>query len=267
MAAKPKPKTAPSKPAAKPSTALAKVPSKALALNNMRRDANRGLEKIESQDVSIPFLTILQTNSPQVKKNNEKFIRGAEPGHILDTARQVAMPSARIISCGFEKCQIEWVIREDGGGFVKKHPRDTPLVDQVEIDAKGRKILPNENQLVETALFYVVYEDPTDKVWRQAVLSMKSTQLKKARRICTILQQQTGSDDQGTFTLPSYATIFFVTGDADEQNEHGEWKGWTIEVDGRVEDQDLYDRARAFGEMFANQSVEVNHNNEVEIDS
>ncbi|HKU52551.1 MAG TPA: hypothetical protein VJQ25_08795, partial [Nitrospira sp.] len=53
--------------------------------NLMMEDAQEDLG-FERGDVAIPFLRILQSNSPQVKKQNAKYVIDAEAGMFFNTA-------------------------------------------------------------------------------------------------------------------------------------------------------------------------------------
>ncbi|HSH65320.1 MAG TPA: hypothetical protein VLB84_05840, partial [Bacteroidia bacterium] len=48
-------------------------------------DFGAGFEDASQNSFSIPILRILQDQSPQVKRHNEKYIEGAKPGMIFNT--------------------------------------------------------------------------------------------------------------------------------------------------------------------------------------
>ena len=48
-------------------------------------DAGRGLENVDKDCFAIPFLTILQSGSPQCKKSDGAYIKGAEEGMLFNT--------------------------------------------------------------------------------------------------------------------------------------------------------------------------------------
>lgn len=262
------PKKATPAPAKKKSTAVAvrgntEVSTNVLAA--MAQDAGKGLENMSAADVSMPFLTIIQSGSPQLKTKNEKYVKGAEEGNILETSTNTPMDSTRVIICSYEKCFIEWVPREKGGGFVRKHDRNTDEMNNTKKGPKGENILPNGNHLVETAIFYVLFENPEGD-WKRAVLSMKSTQLKKARKICTTMSNQIVEVNGSKVLIPSYGSIFALRGDAEEDNDQGSWRGWAVELDGRVTDLNVYNEAKAFSAIVMNEGVAVNHNNADDIE-
>ena len=48
--------------------------------------SGEGLDNITLEDQTTPFLVILQTLSPQCLKDNDAYIKGAEPGLFFNTA-------------------------------------------------------------------------------------------------------------------------------------------------------------------------------------
>ena len=83
---------------------------------SFEEDANIGLESIGKGDLAIPFLTILQSNSPQLME--DKSLR---PGMIYDTVLKKGYEEILVTPCNYEKQYIEWTPREQGGGLVATH--------------------------------------------------------------------------------------------------------------------------------------------------
>ena len=48
-------------------------------------DANAGSQNMTQDDLALPFLKVLGQLSPEVNKQNAKFIKGAEPGMIVNS--------------------------------------------------------------------------------------------------------------------------------------------------------------------------------------
>ena len=65
--------------ARKESTAVANI------MDDLYEAAGQGMETIGAEDMQIPFLRILQPLSPQLIKNDPKFIKGASAGDIFNT--------------------------------------------------------------------------------------------------------------------------------------------------------------------------------------
>ena len=48
-------------------------------------DASAGSQNITQEDLALPFLKVLGQLSPEINKQNAKFINGAEPGMIVNS--------------------------------------------------------------------------------------------------------------------------------------------------------------------------------------
>ena len=57
----------------------------ALSSNIFEADAGAGSQNIAQDDLALPFLKVLGQLSPEINKQNAKFINGAEPGMIVNS--------------------------------------------------------------------------------------------------------------------------------------------------------------------------------------
>ena len=196
-----------------------------LAISDIYSDAGgTGLEGIGIADLAIPYIAILQALSPQVKKGSPNRIAGAEEGDIYNNvSKQVWKGETGIvvIPCHYAKRYIEWVPREEGGGFVAPHDDESILKQCVRND-KNRDILPNGNEIVTTAYHSVVIvewegEDAELKLSR-AVISMIRTQLKKSRAWNSQISGLQRVVNGKLVTPPSFASIYRLSTETEEKN-------------------------------------------------
>ena len=137
--------------------------------------AGGGLEEVTSEDVQIPFLRVLQALSPQIKKSDPAYIKGAEQGGIFNTVTKKFWngdDGVLVIPTYFQKKLLEFVPRSEGGGFVGEiNPKNLPKI----VKENGMEMLENGNELVRTAQHYVkiVHDDGT---LENAIVDMKKTQ-------------------------------------------------------------------------------------------
>jgi len=157
-------------------------------------DVGAGNENLTTSDIAIPYIGILQALSPQVTKGAPEYIKGAEPGFFFQNVNLITWNPEEaplmIVPCAFDRVVNEWVPRDSGGGLVGVHPVNTPLLREAKPNDKGIPTLPNGNNLIDTATHYVLYLSPMTDRYEPAVISMKSTALKKSRLWNSLLTQQ-----------------------------------------------------------------------------
>ena len=153
---------------------VTKKQSGALQVIDFAADANVGLEKMTASDLAIPFISLIQKTSPQIEE-----IDGAKPGMIFNSVTNKLYKEITVLPCGYKRSFVEWKPREKGGGYVGEHTPDSELAGKPRND-RGEVVLENGNILVETAYQFILLIDGNNA--ETAVISMSSTQLKKARR-------------------------------------------------------------------------------------
>lgn len=192
--------------------------------------ANEGLESVSAQDLAIPYLRLLAALSPQVNKRDGAYVEGAEAGMIYNTVENVAYDGeigVRVVPCYYRRVYVEWKPREKGGGYVATYNSDDPIVNKTYRDDRGNDILPNGNLLTNTAEFYVLLIDKNGSR-KRCLITMTSTQLKKARKWLTQIQTKTGETEDGrVFTMPMMSHVYVLTS-MEERNDKGSWFGWEV---------------------------------------
>ena len=225
--------------------------NKALVAATMYEDdANQGFEEANRDSYAIPFLAVLQSGSPQCKKSDGAYIKGAEEGMLFNTVSEQTVDGTvgvQIIPVHYKQSFIEWKPRESGGGFVAEHgvADGQSLMKQTTKDKDGHDCLPNGNFLVDTRSHYVLVLKG-DGAYEPAVMSMSSTQMKKSRRWMTVMQNlKMTRGDGSSFTPPMFSHQYHVT-TVPESNDKGSWFGWKIAIGDKVEDAGLYSSAKSF---------------------
>ena len=209
-----------------------------------------GFERTKTEDFGIPFIIIVQDGSPEVKKSHPAYatkkIEGAEPGSIINTqSRQVLNPDGApviFVPCSYERMYVEWKPRDEGGGFVRQHISDAILSQCKRSEEDNRDYLPNGNLIVTTAYFFGLLIDD-DGNGSQCVISMTSTQLKKARMWLNMAMSIKFDGPNGKFTPPLFSHKYALTTVA-ESNNDGSWMGWHIETAGPMSNKALIENAK-----------------------
>tara|TARA_Y100001938_G_scaffold150764_1_gene243293 strand:+ start:2385 stop:3176 length:792 start_codon:yes stop_codon:yes gene_type:complete len=226
-----------------------------------------GLEALGTEDYALPFLRVIQSNSPQIKKSEPtKYIEGAEEGDLFNTlTKQVfrGEEGALVVPCAYVKKFIEWVPIDQGGGLVRDdHPAS--IVNQCTRSADNRQLLlDNGNEIVETSQYFLMLVD-NEEVPEQVLLSCTSTQLTFARRWNTMLRTAHVKNNAGESVLaPMFAYTYRIKTGI-QSNNRGSWYGLSVERD-RPTSMQVAKLSKEF--MVAARAGEVNVKQEGSIDS
>lgn len=231
--------------------------------------ANEGLESVSAQDLAIPYLRILAQLSPQVNKRDGAYVQGAEAGMIYNTVENVVYDGekgVKVIPCYYRRVYVEWKPREQGGGYVATHGADDPIVKRTYKDGKGKDVLENGNILENTAEFYVLLVDEDGSI-KRCLITMTSTQLKKARKWLTQIQTTMGKGKDGRmFVMPMMSHVYNLS-TVEERNDKGSWFGWEVSRE-RVlsladeNDAALFEMAVGFSKSVKSGEVKVKQEQE-----
>jgi len=166
--------------------ALAEMP---MSIDDLVKDEQLG-GKMGLQDIAIPYMYVLQTNSPQVNPDHAKYIPEAKAGMLylsnLEKVYDGRDAGLLIVPCYYERLVTEWTPRNAGGGLVASHDPDAEILKTARpkiVDEKEMLVLPNGHQLVETAYHYMLAKLPDMGAWVQCIAPFKSTALKASRRM------------------------------------------------------------------------------------
>jgi len=210
----------------KTTKAVAKRKDDSLAID-YGQHGGAGFEDVGGEDLAIPFITILQSNSPQV---NDDEPEGSKAGMLYNTVTQDLIDGNEgllFVPCHQHKAYVEWVPRNDGGGFVALHDYGSKEVSEAISDhgSKFGRIPFNKNEIIETKYFYGLIIDPdSGNVVSFAVISFTSTKLKPFRNALSSMYMVEGRNPLFAFQLRIATTK--------QKNEHGTFFNFTISPEG-----------------------------------
>lgn len=235
------------------------------AVLDFAEDAGTGFGNLSAQDVSIPFIAILQQLSPQLKR--ETKVEGAEEGSIFNPVTQEVIDGEEgivVIPCAYQKRWVEWKPRTTGGGFVKHH--DTAdILSQCSQDEKMNEILPNGNFIVATAYYYVLLKTETG-TWTKAVLSWTKTQLKKSKKWNTIMSSIRFPKADGSVFTPAIFSHSYRLKTVRETKSTFSWFGWEVAMEGVLTDKNVYAIAKALHQEVEKGELKVKPVEEVAVE-
>lgn len=215
----------------------------------------------DPNDSSLPFLAIIQSNSPQIIEENSKYIPDAKAGFIFNTATRVAWPSRMskqeegvlVIPCGQQKQWVEW--KPNRGGYAGSHPFSMETIRslgarkmKMVVEGKEREqiVLPSGNILTETAYTFLIVEG------MPMVLGASSTALGAMRDWMSYRRAQR----IGGRELPSFAKQYRLR-TVQQTKDNNTWYNWSFQDAGFVADPVLYDAAKGFAQAIADGEVSV----------
>lgn len=217
-------------------------------ISQLEADSHLG-GKVTLKDMSVPFLYILQTNSPQVNPDSPKYIKDARAGMFYLTVIEKVFEGREegiyIIPCYYERKLPEWRPREKGGGIIATHPADGDILMQSKPNEKGVPTLQNGNLLIDTAYHYVLVNDKNTNQWHQAIFPMKSTALKISRKFNSLVTSLTipGRD----VSAPRFLYKWNLRS-IKEEKDGNVWSSPMIAMSNMV-DQTQYANAKAYCEV------------------
>lgn len=235
--------------------------SVALALmTDFEGDAHHGFDGMSQEDFALPFLRLLTNTSPEVG-----VMDGAMPGKVLNSVSGKlydGKSGIEVVPCAYVRQYIEWAPRGSGSGApINIYPATSDVLSRTHrVPGENKDYLDNGNYIENTANHYVmVVED--DGSWSPALITMKSTQLKKSRKWNSMMMSVKMMGSNGPFTPPMYSQLYRLTTQA-ESNDKGKWFGWEVERIGPVEDKYLYIAAKAFAGQISAGEIKVKHEGE-----
>ena len=232
----------------------------------------------KTEDNVIPFLVILQDMSPQVKQREPAYVKGAQPGCLINRATgQLWTPDKdtgllvnadgdpmRVQPVLMQRAIVEWVPRASGGGMAGRHPHEKPTIEDslracggVERpdprDSKGQKKIwkLGNNDLTDTRYQYVNIVRSDGRV-EPAVIGFASTGHQAARQWMALQRNMM----VGSKVAPAWFANYGVKA-LQRKNASGEWfvlafedPQWVAEAQTRAAGRSLYDSISS-GELRA----------------
>lgn len=217
-------------------------------------------------DLAIPFIGVLQKGSPQVDDAHAKYIEGAKVGMALNTVTGSVIDMRRgkdgkggveVILCYYDKKFVEWVPREDGGGFVAQFEPGAPEIDKCFLNDKKRLVTPDGNLMVETAYHYILIRENPKEPWQWAVFPSKSSSLKMTRKWNSMVASLVVKGKDGKSIKPPVFSQVWLLSTYPDQKDDFTWAACDIAHIGSVSDIETYEMAKAFATAVKSGAVRV----------
>jgi len=188
----------------------------------------QGLDDLDSSDRSVPFLKVLEKNSPEIET-----VDGAKAGMIIDTATLKLYETIRFVPACREHTFVEWVPIDNGGGLVASYGMGEDIAKWAKTQ-RGKISLRNGNDLVETFyLFGILLPEEGDDEGepKPVVVSFTSTRIKTYKSIVnrsdSIMLLGSGGRK---FKAPWFCHVWRI-GTLKKQDGNQSWFVYTAEFD------------------------------------
>jgi len=228
-------------------------------LDELTADSAQYEEKLGKDDVSIPFLGILQSLSPQCIDGDGAYMEDARPGMFLNnvsmTLYEGKQEGVLILPLKYNSSYIEWIPRSAGGGFVKEYSIAEGSTINTQLNDINHDIITEDsplgtpgNQLSLTHTHFVFIVDPKTSSFEPAVISMTATQVKYSKKWNMVISTAKLPTNPPR-KAPRFFNLYRATTNL-EKNDQGSWYTWNIVKDKTVIEQDasmeLYREAKLF---------------------
>jgi hypothetical protein len=252
----------------------------ALDVIDIGEDAGLGMENLTRDEFLIPFIRILQSNSPQVDETSQTRVPGAKAGMFLNTGtgEMIDGKEGFIFVPVYREGRnfVEFTPRNLGGGFVGIRSVDDPLV--VELRTKQGEFgklwtgshrdqqgLPLDGtEIAETRYLYGLLMENEEAMPQRVVIGFSSTQIRKHKAFVGRYDNIVYMDKDGKPVKPTLWSHKWRVNSAPEKNKKGSFFGFVITLAAKKPDgsedrqiksyirrsEPLYHAGRAFYDMI-----------------
>lgn len=236
-----------------------------------------GMEGAGQEAFAIPFLAVLQKNSPQVDEDDSSaYVKGAKAGMLYETVSGKlydGREGALIVPCAYKRTFLRWGPRSgEGAGFRGEVSADEIATMRAAgkiVEVEGRLYAPLDDGSVnpqksdrfsETRNHFCLLVDTNELTVKQVLLSLTSTQVKKSKTLMSMLSGVRVGPPNNRRMPDTYANLVRIT-TVPESNEKGSWYGVKFELAGLVGSlpggmgRAVYELGREFNKSVAHGSV------------
>lgn len=177
-----------------------------------------GFEDTSSDSYAVPFVRILQPNSPQLLEDDDAYIDGAKPGMFFNTlSGDLYGKKLQVINVHFMRDFIEW--RPDRGGFVQSHGDNEDIKQRVvEVDGSDQ-IMDNGNLLQESRNHFILL--PEGRLEEgPMIFALTSTGIRHSKRWMSLIRRLKSPD--GKINNPLFMGVWDLSTALNETDE-GKW--------------------------------------------
>lgn len=244
--------------AAKTNTEVATATSSALAFGGgadvpeyLRNGKGRGSEEVQTKDMVLPRLEIVQALSPIKDDRHETYNPEAKEGDLFNTVTgELLGDHIFFVPIYF---RVEWLVWKDkdaGGGFFGSFATQEQAMD------RRKQVVENDDEdadmieVVDTPVQFGIIVDPDNPAkMEQIVISMARTKARVSRRWNSMIQIAGGD---------RFSRVYEVGTMTDENKKKERFKNFTVKPAGFTPEP-IFRKCEELYANFASNEVKVNH--------
>ena len=185
----------------------------------MNQGPARGQENVGIEDLTIPRIDVIQSQSKQRKKNDPKYIEGAEEGMLFNTVSG-KLYGSKLFICPvyFRKEWVIWKNQDAGGGFNGAFATEAEAKAVMRENGWDTETLKKDGhdiptyEAIDTGQHFCLVLDTSDMTTEEAVISMSKSKMKASRQLNT-LAKMAGGD--------RFSRVYEVSA-VEDQNKQGQ---------------------------------------------
>lgn len=210
-------------------------------LNEYAATAGQGFETHTRDDYAIPFLGVLQSNSPLIETNAT-----ARAGMLVNTVTKELFDGKDgivFVPSYTHHVVVEWKPRDQGAGFVAIHTLDSDLVIKVKKEQEFGKYKVTKgdeksNDLIETFYVYGIFV-AEDGSYQQMVIAFSSTKIRVYKNWMNRARYIMMKLPDGRQINPAIYSYKYRINSVSEKNAKGSFYNFSINFDGGAPDKAL----------------------------
>jgi hypothetical protein len=199
--------------------------------------AGSGMEDFGQGDFLVPYVRIIQALSKELQRGHAKYTEDAQNGDFINSATRKVMSGEKgfyAIPIHYSKRYQSW--KPNNAGPAADYGADSTVYDELTPNDKNKRIDSLGNEVTETAQYFVLIVDTETGDYEIAVLSFGGSQMKKSRQWNSLIASRRERRGDGTTFTPAMFFYSYHITSTPEQNDQGQWYGFSIKEGPKVPD-------------------------------
>lgn len=144
----------------------------------LKTEVSKGNENLSSEDMAIPYISLLQSISKPCVKGSSEYIKGAEAGQFYNTVTKELKDSMLCANMFYDSVYAVNKKRELGDDYQGEHVSTEDAISHLESEGLN----PNDYDIKEVHKHTLaIFNEATGELESAAIFSFRNTALKSSR--------------------------------------------------------------------------------------